>query len=130
MTVLENTTSLGTKLGWTLLTVWGGIILVLSLIPSPPHISNRFLSWDKFQHASAYAVFTLFGYLAFTRLTDHTRRIIAAMVVAVVFGAVIEVAQGLFTASRLADYRDVVANAFGALMTWTAVALYNRLKRG
>jgi len=129
MTVPENTTSQGTKLGWTLLTVWGGTILVLSLIPSPPHICNRFLSWDKFQHASAYAVFTLFGYLAFTRLTDHKWRIIAAMVVAVVFGAVMEVAQGLFTAFRQADYRDVVANTFGALMTGTAVTLYNRFKR-
>jgi VanZ family protein len=130
MTVPEVNASQRTKLGWTMLTVWGGTILVLSLIPSPPHICNRFLSWDKFQHASAYAVFTLFGYLAFTRLTDHKRRIIAAMVVAVVFGAMIEVAQGLFTATRQADYRDVVANAFGALMAWTAVTLYNRLKRG
>lgn len=104
-------------------------ILVLSLIPSPPQLSNQLLSWDKLQHASAYTVFTLFGYLAFSGIADHKRRISVSMGVAIGFGALMELFQGVFTVSRQADYRDIAANAIGALTACCAITLLKSHKQ-
>lgn len=122
--------SRGSAWKWAPFLVWGMTILVLSLIPSPPQISNPLLSWDKLQHASAYTVLTLFGYLAFSGIADHKRRISVSVGVAIGLGALVELFQGVCTVSRQADFRDVVANAVGALTAWCAITVLKRRKQG
>jgi VanZ family protein len=105
-------------------------ILVLSLVPSPPHLSNQLLSWDKLQHASAYTVLTLCAYLAFSGIDGQKRRIFASLGVAIGFGALVELFQGVFTVSRQADYRDIVANVIGAFTACCAITLLKGHKQG
>lgn len=102
---------------------WGGCILWFSLAPSPPLPQSGLLPWDKLFHAAAYGVLTLLGGMAFSLLSGTGRpvqRWLSAMIFAVMFGAIIEAAQGLFTASRTAESGDLLANAAGAAIVFVA----------
>lgn len=90
---------------------WGVAIAWLSLTPSPPLLHQPLLGWDKFQHASAYAILTVAGGRAF----GGTRRAFGgAFFIALVYGGSIELAQGYLTSNRSADWLDFVANMTGA----------------
>lgn len=90
---------------------WGAAIAWLSLTPSPPVLHQPLLGWDKFQHASAYAILTLAGGRAF----GGTRRAFGgAFLIALLYGGSIELAQGYLTANRSADWLDFVANMAGS----------------
>ena len=107
---------------WLLLIAWGVTILWLSVVPSPPVIHSGFLGWDKFQHAAAYGVFTLFAGWAFACLAvDVRHRWMRAVVIAVVFGALMEVVQGLFTTTRTAELGDLLADLVGAVSVYCSV---------
>jgi VanZ family protein len=94
---------------------WLTTITVLSLIPHPPVPEQGFLAWDKFQHASAYGVLTFLGAMAFSfNRCSSGRRFLAAALLAVVVGGLMELAQGGFTATRNADWGDLLADAVGA----------------
>lgn len=99
---------------WVAFIAWGVAVLWLSLIPSPPVPRTGLFGWDKFQHAAAYGLVTLLGFSAFTHLTGFWRRLIWAASVAVLFGALMEVAQGLFTTTRTAEMGDLAADTAGA----------------
>ena len=73
------------------------------------------LAWDKFQHAAAFGLLTLLGFYAFVRLSSFKHRLICAAAVSVLFGALVEVAQALFTTARVAEAGDVVADIVGAV---------------
>ena len=64
--------------------------------------------WDKLQHASAYFVLTamLVGIV-------ERRAYPLAGVGALLFGGLIEVAQGTLTTTRVMDWHDLVANSTG-----------------
>lgn len=92
--------------------VWAIAIAWLSLTPSPPTINHSFLGWDKFQHAAAYAILTLSGGWAFGATTRAFGR---CLILVLIYGGSIELAQGYLTRNRTADWLDFLANLIGAV---------------
>ena len=84
------------------------------------------MGWDKFQHAGAYGLLTFLGAMAFT---FHGRcfigRFPSAVCLSVLVGGLMEVAQGLFTVSRSAEFGDLLADGLGAV----TVAVLAHLRR-
>jgi len=115
---------------WLLFIVWGALIVWLSLIPAPPVVNSPFLGWDKLQHAAAYALLTLLGFLAMAGpMPDPRRRARAATFLAILFGALMEAAQWLFTTTRKAETGDMLADAVGALLVYGVVTWRQRRQR-
>ena len=110
--------------------VWAVLLLWLSLIPHPPRLPWPLLSWDKFQHACAYALLTLLAgkSMEFLRLGRRGNWFLAGFG-ALIFGIVIEGLQYLGGKGRVADYRDVIANATGILAACLFAALWRRWSR-
>jgi VanZ family protein len=109
----------------TALLLWVGSLLWLSLTPSPPSPPSVLLSWDKLQHAGAYALLTLLA----GRFISQWRPLIRhpwlyALLVAVVFGGVVEVLQGTLTRVRRAEWGDLIADATGGMVV--VIAAYIR----
>jgi VanZ family protein len=101
---------------------WFGVITVVAVIvyyslvtvpPEPPGVEPGSL-WDKRLHFVAYATFT--GALAYATV-DHRKkalhRAVAVLGVALLFGALIELAQGMLS-YRSFGWGDLLANALGA----------------
>lgn len=85
-----------------------GLVAWLSLLP--PGRLPRLHLWDKIEHAIAYLVLSFwFGSVIFRR--DLPGLFVALLL----FGALIEVAQGMMGLGRQADWRDLLANGAGAL---------------
>ena len=106
---------------------WALLVLWLSLIPHPPRVRLPLFSWDKFQHACAYALLTLLAGNSLTRLWPARRGTwLAAGAAALVFGALIEGLQYLEGKGRQADYHDIIANATGILLAYLGVAAWRR----
>lgn len=112
---------------WLPLVAWGGAVFWLSLVPAPPVPKTGILGWDKFQHAAAYAIFTLLAFHSLSRSSDVRRRLVGAGITAVIFGGLMEVAQGVFTTTRTAEFGDLVADAVGAAVVCTLIALGRHL---
>ncbi len=73
---------------------------------------------DKIYHFIAYALMTLvwFNYLSTLKNLNKKKQILLAVVISVVFGMVIELLQGALTATREADFNDIIANNLGVLV--------------
>lgn len=81
-------------------------ILVVSLLPA--RVVSVVNVWDKLEHSTAYLLLALAGAGIVER-----RGYVAVAGLAVLFGALVEVAQGTLTTTRMMDWHDVVANAAG-----------------
>jgi VanZ family protein len=115
---------------WLLFIVWGALIGWLSLIPAPPVVNSPFLGWDKLQHAAAYALLTMLGFLAMAGpMPDLRRRAGAVTFLAILLGALMEAAQWLFTTTRKAEAGDLLADAVGALLVYGVVTWRQRRQR-
>lgn len=109
--------------------LWAAVILWLSMTPSPPS-PPTFLSWDKLQHAAAYALLTLLtGQVIAPFFRTLRSRWLWAALVAVVYGALMELMQGLLSEVRHADVGDLLANAAGAATALIMVRLWRVLQR-
>jgi VanZ family protein len=93
--------------------------IVLSLWPGPRLPDPWFPAADKLQHAVAYAALFMLGRQAGYR---STRALIIGLLA---LGAVIEVAQG-FTATRTAEWLDLVADGGGIGTGWLAATWADR----
>ncbi len=71
---------------------------------------------DKLGHAAVYALLTL----SVTGITAPGR-LWLVLAACFLLGATLEVAQGLWSPTRQADWRDLVANAAGIVLAWLAV---------
>jgi len=92
-------------------------ILWLSLDSDPPMPSWTFLSWDKFQHALAYAVLSLAvgGALQhFFRSPWKTWTM--AFALSLSYGVGIEFLQKYLTHNRQFEFLDILADALGAFL--------------
>jgi VanZ family protein len=107
-----------------LLFTYAGIIVWLSLTTHPPRVSVHWFSWDKAQHALAYFLLTLFAGRAFVLLFPSRRKAwFLAFFFALVFGSLLELAQGAFSRARWADGYDILANGCGALVIYLLASL-------
>jgi hypothetical protein len=112
-------------LAWIL---WCLLVLGLSLVPHPPNLGLSFLSWDKFQHAGAYALVTLLAGNCLVRWRPQSARAAWgwAAAFALAFGALLEVLQGLTGGRRSSDPMDFLANSLGILSVCALVWLWRR----
>ncbi len=118
-------------LSWLLFVGWAGVVLWASLDAAPFRPLVRAVSWDKLQHALAYALLTLFGGLALR--TFLSRRPLhcwsLALGFSLVYGAAVETIQHFMTSSRRGDLADLLADAVGALLVFGLAMLAERLRR-
>ena len=96
--------------------LWAGIILWLSLTPSPPDIPGV-LGWDKLLHAGAYGLLTLLvaQFLLHSSLNNGGSCWQAGLV-AVGYAALLEVLQLLTMMGRTAEWTDLIADAVGVCL--------------
>ena len=108
---------------------WCLLVLTLSLMAHPPAVRLPWFSWDKVQHACAYALLTLLAARSFCLLAPASRLVWpAAAGFAFLFGILMEVLQFLTGNGRVAELSDVFANASGILVVCCLAALYSSLK--
>jgi VanZ family protein len=108
---------------------WATTILVLSLVPDPPHLSSEVLGWDKFQHAAAFALFAVFaGGVMLIRCRRAGTAWLLAFAAALLYGAFIEIAQMALTSFRRAEWADLLADALGAALASGAGFLTTMLR--
>lgn len=99
---------------YTLLLTWGSLMSAPVNTEAPEHL-------DKVMHFAAYFGLTLLWLiykwkLKITSQALSLKVIILIMILTVLYGIVIEVLQGRYTADRIADGWDVTANSIGALL--------------
>lgn len=116
--------------------VWSVIILVLTLSPGvyiPQEFDWNLIREDLLAHFFVFAVLVFLMMQGFTR--QHTNAslrsnaTVYAVVIAVVYGGVLEVIQG-FIPERSFDYFDMVANAVGSFSGWGAFTLMSKMLKG
>ena len=85
---------------------------------------------DKIFHFLAYAILCLLWYFVFLFKLEQTskRAVLNAILLAVVFGIIIEVLQGTLTVHRAFDVYDAIANSLGALLTGTVLWIRRNLQ--
>jgi VanZ family protein len=91
--------------------LFAALIVAASLAPQPVVASERFS--DKLGHYLAYFGLALLG----SAITSPAR-LWRTMLRCFLLGAALEVAQALLLEDRVADLRDLAANAAGILTAW------------
>ncbi|MBL7866977.1 MAG: VanZ family protein [Flavobacterium lindanitolerans] len=82
---------------------------------------------DKIVHLCFYAVFSILWFLYLrTKIRNTKKLFLVVFFLSVLFGILIEICQSLFTESRQADLKDVIANTIGALLGLALMAVYNK----
>lgn len=117
----------------TALLLWLGGVLWLSLAPKLPHLSSDYflLSWDKMRHVGAYALMTLLAGRVFVLFSRTPRRgWLTAAAFAVAYGGLMEIAQGLLTEVRHAEFEDMFANICGVGISLAGAFVWLRLWEG
>jgi VanZ family protein len=94
---------------------WTAVITWLSLVSfeKVPSVSISIPGKDKVVHFFFYFFFVFL----WTKALDLKRRNqqLCILVIAIIYGIIIEVFQDVFTSTRTADFLDVVANSIGAI---------------
>ena len=93
--------------GWILLFA---LVTIGSLLPSG-ELPPMWPGFDKLQHFLGYALLSAYAVMLFARMRPQA---LAALGV-IAFGIVIEFVQAMWTAERIGDSADAMANALGAL---------------
>ncbi|WP_379812223.1 VanZ family protein [Flavobacterium chuncheonense] len=102
--------------------IWTLSITALSLISLEGRTpSLAFKNTDKVVHALFYFFFTFFWSRA-----CKNKKVILIMLLAVLYGIVIEVLQTTITATREADFYDVLANSLGAFLAMLVLKVINK----
>lgn len=93
-------------------------LISLSNVVSISSIGNK----DKYVHFLFYFLFTFLWGIAFN--STKLKNSILILLSAILYGILMEIAQGLFTITRQPDFFDVVANSFGAFSGWLLLKYY------
>lgn len=103
------------------------VLFVASLISLNTGVSLKTGS-DKVFHFVAHFLLVIFWFLAFNIKLNvkKNRALLQSFVFSLCFGILIEVSQELFTTTREADVKDVVANVIGAILGGLVVHLISK----
>ena len=88
------------------------VVLSLAHLTKVPELNTGFE--DKIAHFVLYAGLCLFWFMSFHILKSKSSLLLASLL-SIVFGAVIEILQGVVSIYRTADVFDLVANCLGIL---------------
>lgn len=114
----------GVKFRLALLAATALAILCLSIMPNPPVPQTGLLSWDKVQHALAYAILaSVAGWALLPLVSAPVRAWRYALFFALGFGGGMELLQALLPFKRSGDIGDVAANALGGVIIYGVVRL-------
>ena len=109
---------------------WTVLVAVLCLLKSDTFQGAGFLDIpykDKFVHFTFYFIFTLLWVNGLKKRFDSKNKVVLIVFcVAVLYGVIIEICQGLFTSSRSADLFDIIANTAGALTAVLFIHFFDR----
>ena len=95
-------------------------------------INTNLKNADKYFHAGFHALFVIFWYLGLKTksLKQPVKRLLIPVVaISMFYGVAIEFAQYAFTASRSADFFDILANCSGALIAFVLMLAYEEWGR-
>ena len=111
--------------------IWGLIILVLSTkggINVPTSLSELF-EVDKLGHAVFYGIFTILLFRSFAQLGWLRNKAYGiAFLIAISYGALLEVVQYTFFPGRYFEVLDIVANISGAMLSWLIIRYFFNIK--
>ncbi len=110
---------------WTSLVTYLSLATVDTSIGSSIHINNK----DKIVHFVFYFLLSVLWIFYLSRNQLHYKISLIIMLAAIVYGLIMEVFQGVFTATRTTDLFDVFANSFGAISGWLLTRIYLQNKR-
>ncbi|WP_051169826.1 VanZ family protein [Mesoflavibacter zeaxanthinifaciens] len=103
------------------------VLTILSLMPQVGP-SNMPSNSDKVFHAIAYMFFTMIWYLTLKISFFSKKALRIAIVLAIVFGIIIEILQHTLTQHREADIKDVIANIIGTFLSVLIIKLALKMK--
>ena len=95
---------------------WTVFVAVASLVSFNSVPKVKVVGSDKVVHFLFYLVFVIFWSLAKKQSYFKINYSLLIVVIAIVFGIIIEILQGVLTKTRQADFYDVVANSLGAIV--------------
>jgi len=112
--------------------ILGGYLLLLgtlSLMPNPPAPPD-FASWDKAQHALAYALLAPLVWAVLSSQLSAWKRLCVSLLIAWGVGAVLELFQGLLPLGRVFEWTDLLANLTGGVAGLLIAQFALRISRG
>ena len=116
-------------IGWTFAI---GILCLISF-EKLPDVSIRIANADKYVHATFHFIFTLLWFLYFKSSrpkVPYLQMLLLAVLMSIAYGALIELLQQIYTSTRRADLKDILANMTGAfLAAMTAIFLRTRITK-
>lgn len=117
------------KISFWLAIFWTILILFLCLKSPSGEPKFYFPNADKIVHFGFYFVFVLlwFRFLVFKDKNSNAT-LSMLIVVSIVLGILIEIAQKYFTINRQADWLDIVANTFGSISGYFVSKFYIQMK--
>lgn len=101
---------------------WTVFVTVASLVSFNSVPKVKVIGSDKVVHFLFYSVFVVLWSLTKKQTYFKINYSLLIVFVAIVFGIIIEILQGVLTKTRQADFYDVLANSLGAIVGF--IALY------
>lgn len=95
--------------------IWTVLITIASLVSFNSIPKVKIVGSDKMIHFLFYLVFVILWGLAKKQIYFNRKYDFLIVVVAIIYGIIIEVLQSVLTSTRQADFYDVLANAIGAI---------------
>lgn len=95
--------------------IWTVLITIASLVSFNSIPKVKIVGSDKMIHFLFYLVFVILWGLAKKQIYFNRKYDFLIVVIAIIYGIIIEVLQSVLTSTRQADFYDVLANAIGAI---------------
>lgn len=117
---------LNKKLVFILAITWTVIITYLSLATIDSSIGSaiKIPHKDKIVHFIFYFIFVFLWTISLSSSPYKSKVGIVILLIAIVYGILMEVFQGLLTIDRSPDQYDVIANSSGAIVGWFVAKKY------
>jgi glycopeptide antibiotics resistance protein len=107
---------------------WSAIIAFLCLVQLHNAPFKSVSNLDKLVHIFFHFVFTILWFLYFNiqfHKQKYSKSLLISVLFSFLFGIAIEILQEYCTASRHADFYDVFANSFGAMLAFGLLFCWN-----
>ena len=100
-------------------------LAVISLLNSSNLPDINIDNSDKYGHAIAYSLLCLFWYLAM-KSYKFSKALLTAASIAIIYGIILEVLQGVLTDVRISDGYDILANCIGVVFISIIILIRNK----